>query len=70
MMGVPGNLLTLQLRILLAKNTIANGLSVFIYFCALCGSAELCYSLARFKYTVTPKGVIPRPHTVVLQLSA
>lgn len=32
MMGVPGNLLTLQLRILLAKNTIANGLSVFIFF--------------------------------------
>lgn len=28
MMGVPGNLSTLQLRILLAKNMIANGLSV------------------------------------------
>lgn len=28
MMGVPGNLLTLQLRILLAKNMIANGLLV------------------------------------------
>lgn len=68
MMGVPGNLLTLQLRIPLAKNTIADGLSVFL--CAVCASAEPYYSLARFKYTATLKGVTRSPHTVALQPSA